>query len=35
MSGDGALELILEAAEPPATPEGGEDPTHPDKMEQS
>ncbi|XP_028628786.1 DNL-type zinc finger protein isoform X1 [Grammomys surdaster] len=35
VSGDSALELILEAAEPPATPEGGEDPTHPDKMEQS
>lgn len=35
MSGDGALELILEAAEPPATSEGGEDPTHPGKMEQS
>lgn len=33
--GDGALELILEAAEPPATPEGGEDPTHPGKMDQS
>ncbi|XP_021050144.1 DNL-type zinc finger protein isoform X1 [Mus pahari] len=32
---DGALELILEAAEPPATPEGGEDPPSPGKMEQS
>lgn len=27
VSGEGALELILEAAEPPAAPEGGEDPT--------
>lgn len=33
--GDGALELILEAAEPPATPEGGEEPTHPGKVDQS
>ncbi|XP_052037841.1 DNL-type zinc finger protein isoform X1 [Apodemus sylvaticus] len=35
VSGDGALELILEAAEPPATPEGGEDPTRAGKTEQS
>ncbi|XP_021011688.1 DNL-type zinc finger protein isoform X1 [Mus caroli] len=35
VSGDGALELILEAAEPPDTPEGGEDPPNPGKMEQS
>ncbi|KAL1785352.1 DNL-type zinc finger protein [Sigmodon hispidus] len=35
VSGEGALELILEAAEPPATPEGGEDPTLSDKTEPS
>lgn len=35
VSGEGALELILEAAEPPAAPEGGEDPTLPGKIEQN
>lgn len=35
VSGDGALELILEAAEPLDTPEGGEDSPDPGKMEQS
>ncbi|CAH6788738.1 DNL-type zinc finger protein [Phodopus roborovskii] len=33
--GEGALELLLEAAEPPATSEGGEDPTLTGKIEQS
>ncbi|KAL1784949.1 DNL-type zinc finger protein [Sigmodon hispidus] len=32
---EGALELILEAAEPPAAPEGGEDPTLSGKTEQN
>jgi hypothetical protein len=35
VSGDGALELILEAAVPPDTPEGDEDPPNPGKMGQS
>ncbi|XP_052581064.1 DNL-type zinc finger protein isoform X1 [Peromyscus californicus insignis] len=35
VSGEGTLELILEAAEPPAAPEGGEDPSLPGKTEQS